>query len=193
VNARRVAVIVAATASATLLTAAGSVRPDAPPVAHTGGFGEPTCRACHADGAPLGAPDGTFALAGLPARYEPGRTYEIEVALDRPGMERAGFELAVRHAPHTPTAALQAGSLTAVDTARVALTRDTMTGVVYAHHVRAGTAVAPGGRTRWVVRWTAPPGGEAAVIHAAAVAANDDNSSFGDEVYARALVVPGPP
>lgn len=180
-------------AAALALAAGTPVRPEGPPLAHTGGFGEPTCRACHSDGAPDGAPDGALTIGGLPARYEPGRTYEIVLTLERPGLARAGFELAVRYAPHEPSAALQAGEMAPTDPARIAVERDSATGVLYAHHTFEGTEPAAPGAARWVVRWTAPRGGEAVVLHAASVAANDDNSNFGDEVYARALVVRADP
>ena len=49
---------------------------DGPPIAHTGGFGEPTCRVCH-QGQPLNAAGGTLRVEGLPGRYEAGRTYEL--------------------------------------------------------------------------------------------------------------------
>ncbi len=168
-------------------------RPEAPPLAHTGGFGEPTCRACHADGDPMGAPDGGFAITGLPARFEPGRTYAIVLVLERPGLRRAGFQAAVRFAPGEPSEARQAGTLAPDDGTRAAVERDTAVGVDYAHHTLAGTAQPRPGSARWVIRWTAPAVREAVVVHAVAVAADDDNSSLGDEVYARALLVPAAP
>jgi hypothetical protein len=190
---RRGAVPVLVLAVAVSGAATRAPRPEAPPLAHTGGFGEPTCRSCHADGDPLGARDGAFAITGLPARYVPGRTYEIVLVLERPGLRRAGFELAVRFAPGQPSEALQAGTLAPADTARAAVERDAVTGVDYGHHTLAGTTPPVPGSARWAIRWTAPAGREAVVVHAVAVAADDDNSNLGDEVYARALVVPAAP
>lgn len=165
--------------------------PDGPPPAHTGGFGEPTCRHCHSDGEVLGAADGSAGIAGLPAAFEPGMSYDIAVVVRRPGLRRAGFELAVRYASGE-NEARQAGALAAVDPARVALDRDTTRGVTYAHHTRAGTRAPSEGELRWELRWTAPASPGRVVFHAAVVASNDDNSNFGDEVYARAQVVAAP-
>ena len=79
--------------------------PEGPPPAHTGGFGEPTCQACHADN-PLNAPGGSLALRGLPAVYAPATAYRVTITLRRPGLGRAGFQLAARFATGD-----QAGSL----------------------------------------------------------------------------------
>jgi hypothetical protein len=193
VRRRSAAVPAALAATLALAAAARPPRPDGPPLAHTGGFGEPTCFACHSDGDPAGAPDGTFAITGLPERYAEGRSYEIVLELRRPGLRRAGFEMAVRFAPGQPSEARQAGTIAAADPARAVVERDSAVAVDYAHHTLAGTAQPAAGAARWVIRWTAPAGGEAVVVHAVAVAADDDNSNFGDEVYARALVVPAVP
>src|SRR3989442_11863996 len=109
--------------SATLLAVAATVAAargsrgrkanyDGPPVAHTGGFGEPTCRACHQD-EPLNAPGGSLRIEGLPRRYEPGRAYMLTVVLRRSGLGRAGFELSTRVADGQ-----EAGSQAAVFVAR---------------------------------------------------------------------------
>src|SRR2546428_12664528 len=92
--------------SATLLAVAATVAAargsrgrkanyDGPPVAHTGGFGEPTCPACHQD-EPLNAPDGSLRVEGLPRRYEPGRAYMPSGVLRRAGIARARFALSTR-------------------------------------------------------------------------------------------------
>lgn len=152
--------------------------PDFPPTAHTGGFGEPTCRQCH-QGEELNAPGGTLRITGVPARWRPGMAYRIVVTLSRDSLARAGFELAARFA----RGGAPAGVLIPYDTLLTMITRDTANGVPYAHHTRRGTRVdaAP---ARWVLLWTAPLGGSDDVaFNAAAVAANDDNSNLGDAVY----------
>jgi hypothetical protein len=167
------------------LAAAPAVFRDAPPPAYTGGFGEPTCRACHAD-APLNEASGTLAIDGVPDRYQPGRTYELEVTLRRDGMRRAGFELAARLADGD-RAGTQAGVVAPTDD-RTVVALDSATRVAYVTHTRAGTSVAAGGTGRWTFRWTAPGAG-AVAFHVAANAANDDDSPLGDFIYARALRV----
>jgi len=156
--------------------------PDGPPLARTGGFGEPTCQQCH-EGDALNVPGGTLRLEGLPGRYQPGREYQFTVVLRRAGMQRAGFEAALR----LPDGS-QAGTLVAADTGRTRVQRDSSRGVQYAHHLRPGTAVA-GDSARWTLRWTAPTSREGVQIHVAALAANDDNSPLGDFVYAAAAVL----
>lgn len=165
---------------------AEAVRADGPPLAHTGGFGEPTCTECHA-GEGVNDPQGSLRLSGLPPSYEPGRTYVLLVELERPGMTRAGFELAVRSESGAAPGA-QAGRLAAADSA-VAV-RDTSSGVRYAMQTLAGSVVRPPA-ARWRMLWTAPSrGADSVVVNAAANAANDDNSPFGDFVYVRAWLIP---
>jgi hypothetical protein len=155
--------------------------PDAPPPAHTGGFGEPTCRACHFDGE-LNEEGGGLALGGVPAAYRPGERYRISVTLRRGEMQRGGFELAARFAEGT-AAGRQAGSLRALDE-RVRVTEGTRSGVQYATQARPGIQLGQAGRIEWVVEWTAPAAAAGAVVfHAAANAANGDESQFGDLVY----------
>ena len=64
-----------------------------PPPGVTGGFGEPTCHACHFDH-PINAPGGSLRLGGLPESYTAGVRYSIRVGLTRRGTQRAGFQIA---------------------------------------------------------------------------------------------------
>lgn len=151
-----------------------------PPLAHTGGFGEPTCRACHV-GEDGNGGDGSLVVNGLPDAPRPGHTYRLSVQLVAP-MKRAGFMLAVRHPDRT-----QAGRLSSLETGRVAVHTVDSTGVQYAHHTLKGTTLPESDRATWHVRWTAPDvPGDTALIHVAANAANDDASEFGDKIYIRA-------
>ncbi|MFL5384262.1 MAG: choice-of-anchor V domain-containing protein [Longimicrobiaceae bacterium] len=155
--------------------------PDAPPPAHTGGFGEPTCRACHFDGE-LNEEGGGLTLGGVPAAYRPGERYRITVTLRRGEMKRGGFELAARFTEGAAPGR-QAGSLRAVDE-RVRVTEGTRSGVQYATQARPGVQLTEAGRIEWVVEWTAPAAAAGPVVfHAAANAANGDESQFGDLVY----------
>jgi hypothetical protein len=162
---------------------------DGPPLAHTGGFGEPNCRQCHFD-AGLNEPGGAIRVAGLPGRYHAGRTYDLVVSLRRTGFKRAGFQLAARFA-QGPAAGTQAGVLAPAD-GGTAIVRDSATGVLYAQHNSAGTALMAGtAGASWTVRWTAPAQPRGAVVfHVAGNAANDDDSPFGDFVYVTAVEVP---
>jgi hypothetical protein len=156
---------------------------DGPPPAHTGGFGEPTCAACH-QGERVDPPGGALELV-VPATFEPGGEHVVEVRLERPGMRRAGFQLSARFAGGE-LAGRQAGELLPVEAAAAA-----RVGVVAAHGVSyaghtAATAEIEAGGARWAVRWRAPAGEGAAspvVFHAAANAADYDDSELGDRVY----------
>jgi hypothetical protein len=153
-----------------------------PPPGHTGGFGEPTCRACHSD-AGLNEPGGELAITGAPPGYEPGRTYQLEVVLRRAGMLRAGFQLSARFADGAAAGALAPGD------ARSFVTWDTLSHVRYIEHNLAGTALSGDGG-RWMVRWTAPGDARGVVVfNAAGNAANDDDSPLGDLIYTAALRV----
>ena len=161
-----------------LLAAARTPHPDFPPTAHTGGFGEPTCRQCH-QGQELNAPGATLRITGVPARWQPRKAYRIIVMLRKDSLARAGFELAARFG----ATGASAGVLIPYDTLLTMITRDTTNGVPYAHHTLAGTRIARA-PARWVLLWTAPLGGSGDVVfNAAAVASNDDNSNLGDAVY----------
>jgi len=163
---------------------------DGPPPGHTGGFGEPTCAACHQP--PAASRAGTLELAGLPAAYRAGEAYEITVVSASPGLTRAGFQMAVRFAPGTALAGRQAGLIsTTPDPLRTLLTPDSALAIMYAHHSLEGTAVQPAGRARWTVRWTAPVSSQPVVFHVASVLASDDNSPLDDEVRVTMAVVPG--
>lgn len=159
----------------------GSGHVAGPPAGHTGGFGEPTCTACHAD-APVNDGVGTLDLLGLPTTVEPGRAYPLVVRLERPGLSRAGFQLAVRFAAGRQ-AGTQAGEITVVDSAVQVIT-DAARGVLYAEQTPVGAAVRNNVGS-WTVLWRAPSEGHApVVIHVVGNASNDDDSELGDAVYA---------
>ena len=169
-----IAVATAIALSASMV-AAGAMYDARPPLAHTGGFGEPTCRECHFDGPPE-VPD-VVTLGGVPERYALGAVYRLEVGIRDTAAMIGGFQLAVRVADG-PNAGKQAGTLCAVDT-RVDVTTDTASAVQYASHALA----APSDSMRWVVEWRAPAEDVGAVlVSAAANAANDDDSPFGDRI-----------
>lgn len=147
-----------------------------PPLAHTGGFGEPTCQACHFD-QPLNAPDGSLTLTGVPDQYVPEVAYRITVALRRPDIGRGGFELSARF----PDGA-QAGTLRST-TDRVNVSTEGALGVQYAHHTATGATPTAPELASWTLEWVAPTQPDSVVFHVSANAANFDASEFGDFVY----------
>lgn len=165
----------------------GGAHPEAPPAAHTGGFGEPSCLACHNEYAP-NLPGGSLAVEGVPREWTSGRTYTLTVVLESEGTGAAGFQLALRDNDGSP-----AGSV-AGTTPHVGVT--TRTGAdsagVFVHHTRQGSVVEDPNRATWRFTWTAPaePGTGAVVLHAAANSGNGDNSPFGDLVYLYEVRIP---
>ncbi len=151
-----------------------------PPLGHTGGFGEPTCQACHLD-ADLNHPDATLEVDGLPAHYTSEGVYRITVAVSGAGQGRNGFEASIRFADG-PQKGLQAGYLNAVDR-RVAVRSDTLTAVQYASHTDIGAEPTAVERGEWVVEWAAPRSSDSVVLHIAGNSANGDDSPFGDLIY----------
>ena len=161
---------------------------EGPPLAHTGGFGEPTCIACHFDGE-LNEPSGSLTIDGVPARYAARARYRLTITVRHPELQLAGFELSARFATGADSGK-QAGTLT-IDDDRAAISTDSATRVQYAHHLRSGTTPLSPGVGRWTVSWAAPSAGSAPVIiHVAANAGNDNDSPLGDYIFARSVSIP---
>ena len=151
---------------------------DGPPARVTGGFGEDSCAACHFGNA-LNESAGKLTLAGFPERFKPGRTYALELKLERPGMKAAGFQLAIRQAGDKT----QAGRIEVAkaDEASIALLEER--GVQFAHQREPAVPSADGSAVRWRLSWTAPKSDGPATLHVAAVAGDGDESQAGDYVY----------
>ena len=177
----------AAVAGVCALALAGAPRAgrgyvDGPPPAHTGGFGEPTCAACHL-GATVDSTGGSLQVTA-PATFTPGGEHAVEVRLVRAGMRRAGFQLSARFAGG-PLAGQQAGELVPAEPPEPPVQVVTAHTVSYAGHTPATAERIEGGTALWRLRWRAPVGAAASavVFHAAANAADYDDSELGDRVY----------
>lgn len=166
---------------------------DGPPAAHTGGFGDDTCHACHFEN-DLDAPGGSLTLGGVPDTFDPSQTYRITVSLERSGMERAGFQLAARLG-EGDGAGEPGGALQALDGNQRVQVVAGPDGVTYAQHTEPGTMLTGPDSTSWTLEWQPPADGAASVtFNAAANAANDDASEFGDFIYtARTITRPAGP
>lgn len=154
-----------------------------PPPGHTGGFGEPTCQACHT-GLPLNDPASSLELEGPEESYLPGRTYAVTVrVVGDEYTRRAGFQAAFRWADG-PERGSSAGRLASrgPDTR---VTADSTGRVEYIAHTEDGVA-APDGRREWTFEWKAPEAAGPVALHVAANAANGDDSPLDDLVYTRA-------
>jgi hypothetical protein len=152
--------------------------PDGPPARVTGGFGEDTCGACHFDFGYAPA-QGRAEVAGFPGCYSPGAAYDLEVVLEDPGMAVAGFQLAVRFEADGTQAGILAAAPEHATAVAVVVDRD----VAFAQHTLDGSALPAPGAAHWRIRWTAPPGADRVLLHAAMVAGDGDRSQDGDVVY----------
>lgn len=135
---------------------------------------------CHWDNKLNEAP-GVLELTGIPKTYTPRQRYLITVTLAHPGLVRGGFQLAAREDSPTASHGRDAGSLHSTD-GLTELMRDETTRVTYLQHTKAGTDVRTSGEAEWKFEWTAPASGPV-VFHAAANAANGDDSALGDFIY----------
>jgi hypothetical protein len=166
---------------------AAAVRPsiEGPEPGHTGGFGEPTCRVCHAG---LADTTARVTLEGLPDAWAPGQAYSFEVVLRGENLLRGGFQLSARWADGD-VRGTQAGTLEVGDE-RATVTGHT-NGITYAHHIAEGTTPTSPGSVRWALTWTSPDTASATsvVFHVAGNAANDDNSELGDLIVTGASTV----
>jgi hypothetical protein len=163
-----------------------------PPVAHTGGFGEPTCLKCHQQ-YPVNDTSGSLTVEGIPQRYRPGERYRILLSVLHPELVVAGFELSARY-DEGARSGKQAGRFATIDSL-VVIAPDSTSDVMYVHHSTAGViASAPKrGKATFSFDWIAPEGDSisAVVFHVVANAGNDDFSELGDYIFARSLRVVG--
>ena len=164
-------------AAVTLVAISVVAYPTGPPPAVTGGFGEKTCdqTGCHNSfelnaGRSLGL--GGAEISGVPAQYEPGKTYPIKVTnTHTDGRLDWGFELAVR----ALATGAQAGDLKPINDATQILADS---GIQYIEHTRAGIF-----SNVFEFNWVAPSGAMGDVIfNAAGNAANGDLLPTGDYI-----------
>jgi hypothetical protein len=172
---RSLPLLVAACACALVATGLAAYS-SGPPPAHTGGFGEPDCTACHLD-YDLNEPGASIRLDSLPETYEPGRTYSLMLTVRHAELKRGGFQLSARHADGT-----NAGTFVLPDS--VLLRVRSANGVDYLSHTMAGADQVTGDSIVWRFAWTAPEGApQQVVFHAAINVTNRDASEFGDRIF----------
>lgn len=151
---------------------------EGPPPGFTGGFGEPTCVACHI-GNDVNAFGGRVTVVGLPATYEPGRDYVLTVRLEAEGTEVAGFMASSRYAEGS-SRGMNAGALVPTDP-HVVVTDSA--GVSYVHQSTTGSRPSSSEGTSWSFVWAAPRVGAPVALHVAANSGNADKSPLSDLVY----------
>ncbi|NND73203.1 MAG: hypothetical protein HKN43_16640 [Rhodothermales bacterium] len=157
---------------------------DGPPLAHTGGFGEPSCALCHF-GDTINSSEGELQLFGIEG-LRAGHTSELSVELSSTGLSVAGFQMSAR-SPDGETI----GDFRSPDINSQVLTDST--GVQYIQHTRFGTenAVVVDGIARWaVILDLAESSADTLILNVAANASNGDNSALGDRIFTREVLVP---
>lgn len=158
---------------------------EGPPPGFTGGFGEPSCVACHV-GSDINAFGGRVIVEGVPNAYERGAEYVLTVVLEAEGTHAAGFQITSRYTGGALWGR-NAGRLDPTD-ARVAVTDSA--GVSYVHQSREGSETPSSDGSSWSVVWSAPSQGGPVAISVAANSGNADNSPLSDLIYTAEVIVP---
>jgi hypothetical protein len=151
---------------------------DAAPPGFSGGFGEPSCHACHFH-AELNSAPGRVTMTGVPDRFTPGSRYPLTITLTRPAMKLAGLQLTARFKDGGAQAGMLAPDAGEHDRVRIDAQRD----VQYVNQRRKGTSLDRSNTAIWRLIWTAPPSGGPVVLHVAANAADGDDTVEGDYIY----------
>lgn len=155
-----------------------------PPAGHAGAPGESSCIECHAGG--LNAGGGQFTINGLPARYEPGTTYEVTVrhSTTNNSRRRWGFQLTVLTANN-----IKAGELANNSGITSIINEERQ----YIEHNIGGTFTGQTGSAQWTFNWTAPATNVGPVtFYAAGNQANSDGTTGGDQIYTTNVTVNPP-
>lgn len=149
----------------------------------TGGFGEQTCHSCHFD-YDINMDRGSLTIEGISDSYQPGISIDITVTVESERLEIGGFQLTSRFEDGT-----QAGGFD-WDGDNLMFTPSVSEDVQYLQHTAAGTRPTGDRKVSWTFTWQAPENNEGPVIfNIAANAGNDDDSSFGDWIYVKELLV----
>jgi hypothetical protein len=176
------AALAAAVLATTVRLMASHAYAEGAPPGFSGGFKEESCHACHFHEEPNSG-GGRLTIEGVPAKFEAGQRYTLTVALTRAGMKRAGFQLAARF----KDGGAQAGTLAPGPGEGERVKVESSSGVQYAGQKKAGSLVADD-VARWTLVWTAPERGGPVIFHAAANAADGNESADGDFVYTADLL-----
>jgi hypothetical protein len=153
--------------------------------AHTGGFGEPSCHACHFDYV-VNEGDVRVTFDSLPANFEPERSYRLQLRVQHPELKRGGFQLSARFDDGTP-----AGSFVIPDTSLLRVQR--AKSVDYLSHTMKGSDQLVGDTAVWNFEWVAPAASRRVVFNLAVNVADQDASQFGDRIYTRVFYSGGEP
>ena len=149
--------------------------------AFTGGFGEETCRSCHFD-YDLNMDGGSLDVSGIPGSIEPGDEYEIIVTVESEQLEVGGFQMTARFDDGS-----QAGEFSWSGD-QLMFTPSVPDTLQYLQHSAEGTSPTEERKVQWSFTWKAPEDRDSRIIfNIAANAGNNDDSSFGDWIYAEEI------
>jgi hypothetical protein len=150
-----------------------------PPSSRTGAPGEPNCTQCHTGTLNAGA--GSVSILGVPDVYVPGEQYTLTVRVAHPDRRRWGFQITA-----LDSANRGAGTLARVNPNLTRLVNGSgqFAGRVYIEQTSTGTFEGQSQNAEWEVNWTAPATDIGRItFYAAGNAANNNDSSNGDNIY----------
>jgi hypothetical protein len=140
--------------------------------------------ACHVSFA-LNSGPGSIGI-DVPAGYEPGLTYVIQVDVTQAGQMRWGFQLTV-----LDELLEKAGSLASTDLDTQI--QNLFAPRQYVTHTLGGTAAGQANANSWTFEWTAPDTDVGPVTFwAAGNAANNNALVTGDYIYTTSVTIPAP-
>ncbi len=147
-----------------------------PPNARTGAPGESTCIDCHSSYG-LNSGSGSLSLLNIPAEYEVGQSYLINVELTHSGQEKWGFEICVKDEDQN-----QIGELNVIDNSTTM--SGTQNGITYIKQRSAGTFDGQMHNATWTVEWIAPSESiDNITFYASGNASNSAQGNSGDYIY----------
>lgn len=145
---------------------------------------EGTCVQCHNSFAVNPDQDGVLTLEGVPAKYEPGKTYTLTVRISNKDATRLrwGFQMTAIAMKD----GAGAGAFTATDAGTTQVLESMTNTRTYIEHNYGGTAIGQAGGNSWTFDWTAPKSDVGKVgFFAASNSANADGSNQGDRIYTK--------
>jgi hypothetical protein len=162
-----------------------------PPGGNTGAPNELTCATTGCHGGTPNTGGGQFTITGLPARYDPGMTYEVTISHSTADTSRRrwGFQVTVLNVNN-----LKVGNLASNSGATSILNGDGPDGNrQYVEHNLTGTFPGQRNSASWTFNWTAPASDVGPVtFYAAGNQANNDNNNSGDQIYTTSLTINPP-
>jgi len=173
---RRIQVIVM-----TLFVAAVAyAKVEGPDAGYTGAPGDiGNCVDCHDTFHQANVGPGSVKLLNLPAVYNPGQQYTINVSVQQSGRVRFGFQLTA-----IDKTGSRAGTLSPLDGSTQVNADTGPGGRQYIEHTEAGTLASIAGSRTWQLRWTAPDHDLGTVsFFVAGNAANNSGDNQGDYIY----------